>query len=192
MKKTKSLLTLVFLSAILVSAQELPPPPPPAAPDYSPDSWKEYSFKEESVRFRFPVEPKRTELTGEKGFRFERRSFMSFSLEVSDAGIDVGTNKDSQKKYLILISMTLEESAKKDGTKILKNEDTTVDGIPAKFFVMESKDGTVTRAKVFILKDKVYSAETNVRKGERHGFNWENDFEKPAMAFLDSVRLISK
>jgi hypothetical protein len=57
---------------------------------------------------------------------------------------------------------------------------------------MESKDDTVTRAKIFILKDKVYSAQTSVKKGQHHGFNWENDFEKPAMAFLDSVRLISK
>ena len=189
MKKATLFLTLVCLSAIFVSAQD---GPPPAAPDYSPEAWKEYSFKEENVRFRFPVEPKKTELTGGKGFRFERRSFMNFSLEVSDAGIDVSTNKDSQKKYLILISMILEESASGDGTKILKNEDTTVDTIPAKFFVMESKDGTVTRAKIFILKDKVYSAQTSVKKGQHHGFNWENDFEKPAMAFLDSVRLISK
>ena len=192
MNKIALLLTFVCLSASLVLAQEAPPPPPPAAPDYSPDSWKEYSFKEENVKFRFPVEPKKTESTDGKGFRFERRSFMDFSLEVSEAGIDVGTNQDSQKKYLILISMTLEESAKEDGTKILKNEDTTVDGHPEKFFIMETKDGYLTRAKIFVLRDKIYSAESSVKKGARHGFNWENDFEKPAMAFLDSVRLISK
>jgi hypothetical protein len=31
----------------------------------------------------------------------------------------------------------------------------------------------------------------DVKKGEKHGFNYENDFEKVAMAFLDSVRLVS-
>lgn len=194
MKKTTLLLTLVFLSAILVSAQAEPPPlpPPPPAPDYSPDLWKEYTYKEDGVRFRFPAEPKITELADGKGRRYGRRSFMNFSLEISEAGIDVGNNKESQKRYLILIAMTLEKAAEADGTKIIKNEDTTVDGVPAKLFVLEGKDGFVTRGKVFVIKDKVYSAESIVKKGERHGFNWENDFEKPAMAFLDSVRLITK
>lgn len=30
-----------------------------------------------------------------------------------------------------------------------------------------------------------------VKKRERHGINYENDFEKVAMDFLDSVKLLS-
>lgn len=191
MRKTLLLAIFICLSAIYVSAQQDGPPPPPA-PDYSPDAWKEYSFAQDNIRFRFPVEPKVTESSKDHGRNYERKSFMEFSLDVSDAGIDVGKDKEKQKKYLILISLTLDKSFESSGAKLLKSEDTTVDGNPAKFFVFESKDGFLTRAKIFAIKDRVYSAETTVKKGEKHGFNWENDFEKPAMAFLDSIHVISK
>ena len=190
MKKALLLLAFVYLSAICVSAQQ--GDPPPAVPDYNPDAWKEYSYTQDNIRFRFPVEPTVTESSKDKGRTYERKSFMDFSISVSDAGVDVGKDRDKQQKYLVLISLSLDKTFESSGAKLLKSEDTTIDGNPAKFFVFESKDGILTRAKIFVLKDKVYSAEANVRKGERHGVNWENDFEKPAMAFLDSIHLISK
>lgn len=190
MRKPLLLTLFIFLSVICVAAQQGDPPPP--VPDYSPDTWKEYSFAQDNVRFRFPAEPRVTESSEDHGRMYERRSFINFSLSVSDAGIDVGKDREKQKKYLILIALTLDQTLESSGAKLIKSEDTTVDGNPAKFFVFESKDGTLTRAKMFALKDKVYSAEAIVKKGDKHGFNWENDFEKPAMAFLDSIHLISK
>lgn len=190
MKKALLPIAVVFLLTICTSAQQ--GNPPPAVPDYSPDAWKEYSYKQDNIKFRLPAEPKVTESSGEnKGHSYEHGSFINFSLSVSEAGIDVGKDGEKQQKYLILISLSLNETFKSSGEKLLKSEDTTVDGHPAKFFVFESKEGTLTRAKIFVLKDKVYSAQASVKKGERHGINWENDFEKPAMAFLDSIHVIS-
>jgi len=190
MRKTLLLIIFVGLSATCVSAQQ--GDPPPAAPDYSPDSWKEYSFAQDNIRFRFPAEPKVTESSKDHGRNYESKSFMDFSLDISDAGVDVGKDREKQQKYLILIALSLDKTFESSGAKLLKSKDTTIDGNPAKFFVFESKDGILTRAKIFVLKDKVYSAEANVKKGEQHGVNWENDFEKPAMAFLDSIHVISK
>ena len=176
-----------------VSAQKgnPPPPPPDVAPDYTPETWKEYSYPQDNLRFRFPDEPQITE-SAKDGRTYVRQSFMTFTLSVSEAGIDVGHDKEQQQRYLILISMTLEKNFESSGAKLLKSEDITLDGDPAKLFVFESKDGILSRAKVFVVKDKVYSAEVDVKKGERHGVNSGNDFEKPAMAFLDSIHLISK
>lgn len=193
MKKTLLLVSFVCLTAICISAQKgsPPPPPPDAAPDYTPESWKEYSYPQDNLRFRFPDEPKITE-SAKDGRTYERHSFMTFTLSVSDAGIDVGNDKEQQRKYLILIALSLDENFKASGAKLLKSEDISVDGNPAKLFIFESKDGIISRAKVFVVKDKVYSAEADVKKGERRGLNSENDFEKPAMAFLDSIHMISK
>lgn len=189
MNKALQSLVLVIVSAVCVLAQQGNPPPP--APDYSPDSWKEYSYKQDNIRFRFPAEPQVTESSEGKGREYSRKSFMEFSVTISEAGIDVGTDKSKQQKYLILISLTLNKTFESSGAKLIKSQDTTVDGQPAKLFVFETKDGFLTRAKMFVLKDKVYSAEATVKKGERHGINSENDFEKSAMAFLDSIHLIS-
>jgi hypothetical protein len=102
MRKTLLPVIFVCLSAICVSAQQ--DGPPPAAPDYSPDSWKEYSFAQDNIRFRFPAERKVS--SEDKGHRYERSSFIDFSLTVSEAGIDVGKDKGKQQKYLILIALT--------------------------------------------------------------------------------------
>jgi hypothetical protein len=45
--------------------------------------------------------------------------------------------------------------------------------------------------KIFVVKNKLYLAYAISKKGDRHGFNWENDFEVPAMGFLDSLHLIA-
>lgn len=189
MNKAFLSIVVVVLSAVSILAQQ--GDPPPAVPDYSPDAWKEYTYKQDNIRFRFPAEPKVTESSEDKGRRYSRKSFIDFSVNVAGAGIDVGRDKEKQQKYLILIALSLNKTFESSGAKLIKSEDTAVDGHPAKFFVFETKEGILTRAKIFVLKDQVYFAETSVKKGERHGFNWENDFEKPAMAFLDSIHFIS-
>lgn len=133
MRKSLLLIILVCLSGICVSAQQ--GDPPPAVPDYTPDSWKEYSFAQDSIKFRFPAEPKVTESSQNHGRRYESESFMDFSLDISDAGIDVGKDREKQQKYLILISLSLDKTFESSGAKLLKSQDTTIDGNPAKFFV---------------------------------------------------------
>jgi len=189
MKRSLLLMVFVCISAIAAAAQE---DSPPAPPEYEPQSWKEYSYKEDNVRFRFPAEPQVTNNQAKKERSYKRNSFMSFELTVSDAGIDVGKDSRKQRMFLTLVSMSLDEVIKNSGGKLIKREEVTVDGSPAIFIHHESTDGLVTRAVLFALKDKLYAAQVEVKKGRGHGIIWENDLEKPAMAFLDSIHLISK
>jgi hypothetical protein len=189
MKKALLFIAFGFLYVLSATAQK-PVPPPPAVPDYFPDAWKEYSYPNDNIRFRFPDEPKITKTASYTSY--ERESFIKFHLTISPSGVNiVGTDKARQQTLLTVFSMVFESGAESSGTKIIKQEDTTIDGYPAKFLQFETKDGILTRAKIFVIKDKVYAAETDVKTGERHGVNWENDFEKPVMAFLDSLHLIS-
>ena len=73
----------------------------------------------------------------------------------------------------------------------MTQEDVFVDGHPAKFLKVETNNGLVMRWKIFAVKNKMYTAYAITKKGVRHGFNWENDFEIPAMGFLDSLHMIA-
>ena len=75
--------------------------------------------------------------------------------------------------------------------KVLVEQDLSLDGHAGKFMKVETSDGMVVRSKYFAVKNRLYIAYAISKKGDRHGFNWENDFEIPAMAFLDSIRLAS-
>ena len=192
----KLLLFAAFLSlfAIPVLAQL---PPPPLAPDYNPKGWKEYSFENDNVRFIFPAEPKVTETTTgtddtKKLTRtYERASFLSLGLTVTE--FLSGQDMEAKSKEMDLIQKMHDagiERLKDRDPKIIKDSDITVDGHPGRFFQVETNDGFVTRVKFFLVKNRAYFAFVGVKKGERHGINDENDFEIPAMAFLDSVRMI--
>jgi hypothetical protein len=189
MKKALLFASFIFLLAMSVAAQK--PAAAPDAPELKPDQWKEYSYAEDNVRFRLPAEPDITKTSKDNTHKYARESAVTFDLTVSDAGIDVGKDRTVQQKYLILISMSLDQEIKSSGAKLIKREDTKVDGNPALFVQYESKDGIVTRAKIFALKDRVYMATTEVEKSEQQGANSENDLERSALAFLDSIHLIS-
>jgi hypothetical protein len=191
MKTTIFVLTLLFFLSSFVFAQG--GPPPPAAPDYAPKMWKEYSFADDNVRFKFPVQPKREETTSGSEKHparvYSRQSFMFFQLSVVSWPID--TDIESTGNAL--------KGAREGGLakikhlepKILEEKDIQVDGHAAKFLKFETNDGLITRMKVFVVKNRIYVAVVMVEKGKKHGFNSENDFEIPAMGFLDSIRLIN-
>jgi len=181
----------VLTGFISVSAQQGDPPPP--APEYSPKIWKEYTFADDSVRFRFPVEPVKEETVTTAAklpthkFRNSKGSFLYLRLDVVSAPGDLVADPK-----LVLKSMEegLLASMKDFEVKIIKNEATTVDGNAGKFIQIETNDGRVMRYKIFVAGNKVYTAAVAVAKGKQHGFNWENDFEVPAMGFLDSIHVI--
>ena len=75
--------------------------------------------------------------------------------------------------------------------KILEQKDVSVDGYPARFVKVETNNGLLMRVKFFGVGKRLYIGQAIVKKGDRHGINWENDFEIPAMAFLDSLHLIA-
>lgn len=73
--------------------------------------------------------------------------------------------------------------------KVIKESDVIVDGCSAKFMQVETSRGDVTRIKYFVVKNRMYYLFAAVKKGDKHGINFENGFEKPAIAFLDSIKL---
>jgi len=179
---------LLFFSAFVRAQAD----PPGAAPDYDPRGWKEYSFPDDNVRFRSPAEPERVEeaVTPDKRSSrvYTRESFMIFQLRV-------GTWAPNHN-----LESTAVVSSARDGAlnavkelepKVIKEQEINVDGHPGRFIWVELNNGFVVRAKIFAVRSRVYIAAVMVEKGKRHGINWENDFEVPAMSFLDSLHLIN-
>lgn len=192
--KYRALLILLVMFAFRVTATAQPAPPPPPAPDYFPDKWKEYIYENDGVKIKFPVEPVITLETGEaaNGIKFTTRkyvrsSFVGLQLWV----IEYPSNLVSGKEALAKTWASAIEGIKAKSPKIIKETDISVDGHGGTFIHLETNDGAVTRLKFFIIANRAYYLFAAVRKGEKHGFNHENDFEKVAMGFLDSVRFIS-
>lgn len=166
-----------------------PAPPPPAAPDYGPKTWKEYSYPDDNIRFRFPVEPAYEESTmgDEKQVihTYTRQSFILFQLNVMVFAADLDLEADER-----ILEAAVRNGLSDVGEKVLTQEDVSVDGHRAKFITLETADGMILRWKCFAVKNKIYVASTETKKGDRHGYNSENDFEIPSMAFLDSLHVI--
>lgn len=184
--------------AILGSTSNLaqaPPPPPRPVPDYFPHSWKEYTYESDNMRIRFPAEPKITTKTKAISFGTEtsrvysHRSFIELNLSVYEyaPAVDFGKTPD-------ILHRIREAGLARIGEfspQIIKEADMMIDGYPGKFIHLEANNGEVLRCKFFVTKDRMYFMYASVKKGAKHGSNYENDFEKVAMAFLDSLRLIT-
>jgi hypothetical protein len=186
----------LLLAASSSAAQSDPPPPPPPSPDYSPRHWKEYVYEQDNIKFRFPVEPKITTANKNEPFgtvtnrRYTRQSFLLMEVSVHEFPAHMDLEKLAPPKELMdEMSDAGLAKVKHLNPRVLKEADVTVDGHPARFMHVETENGRVVRTKAFVVKNRMYFCYVEVRKGERHGSNFENDFEKVAMEFLDSVRL---
>lgn len=195
MRRTHFYLTLLvlLLGAASVCAQSAPPPPPPPpSPDYFPEKWSEYVYEKDGVKFRFPVKPEVIAQKDASGgittHAYRRRSFIDLFLAVNEFPAGARIEAVVPEQYLNGMRDDIVARLKDSSPKIIREADTAVDGHPAKFMHIETGDGRVVRLKFFVVKNRIYLMSAEVRKGQRHGFNYENDFEKVAMAFLDSVR----
>ena len=187
MKRKLLLIALVCLSAICASAQQSAPSVTPTPDDLQ--GWKEYSYKEDNIRFRLAEEP---EVTTNKAKNERSYRLGAYELTVSPAGIDIGRDRESQKRYLILLSMSLDQIIESSRSTLIKRENVTVDGVPALFVHYRSSGGTVIRAKMFVIGNKVYAAQVESKRNDQRKAAQENDLERSALAFLDSIHLISK
>lgn len=191
-------LTVVFLALALVftgaaSAQDAPPPP---APDYFPESWKEFSFENDNVRIRYPKQPALTiiakDASGVAIRNYVHASFIRLVLSVNEYPAQMNLEEVRPAKDLFSkLRAGMLANIKQFNPRIVKEYDTDVSGYPAKFIHVEADNGEVVRTKFFVVKNRFYILMTAVKKGSKHGSNHENDFEKVAMGFLDSVRLIA-
>ncbi|HEX6188031.1 MAG TPA: hypothetical protein VFZ40_08115 [Pyrinomonadaceae bacterium] len=170
-------------------------PPPPPALDYFPQKWKEFTYESDNMRVRFPAAPKLTTKIQPLSFGTEtsrvysHRSFIELNLSVYEYAPAVDFEKTPD-----ILQRIREEGLARNGKfspQIIKEADIMIDGYAGKFIHLEASNGEVLRCKYFVTKNRMYFMYASVKKGSKHGTNYENDFEKVAMAFLDSLRLIT-
>lgn len=186
-------LLVLILGAASAPAQNEPPPPMP--PDYFPEHWKEYVYEKDGVKFRFPAEP---EVISEKDasgtittHAYRRRSLMELFIAVNEFPPGSVFETIPPEQHLRETRDSVLNGLKNLNPKVIREANTAVGGHPAKFIHIETSNGGVLRFKFFTVKNRQYFMSAEVRKGVKYGVNYENDFEKVAMAFLDSVGLVS-
>src|SRR5687768_499506 len=126
-----TVISLFILTAFApVFAQQAPPPPPPPAADYFPKDWKEYSFTEDNIRFRFPVQPTRADSTPSTGkypsSTYSRKSFMLFSLIVMSNPESLDEVSDKKAGFDRAVSRLLDRLKDRE-PKIIIQDDVSVD-----------------------------------------------------------------
>jgi hypothetical protein len=187
-------LTLCLGAVLLCFAPSLfaQAPPPPMAPDYLPDKWKEYTYKDHNFRVRMPREPRITKRGDNTSSvtSYKNTSWIEFAVDVMEYGPDVDFEKQMPALLDKLQAAGLAAAAQFK-PKLIKSADEKVGGLTARFFHTEAENGDVIRAKFFVTKNRIYFIYGSVKKGAPHGINHENDFEKPMMAFLNSFQLLS-
>jgi hypothetical protein len=192
-----SALSLVLFSTFVISAcyvmapavaqAQKPLPPPPPAKDYFPDKWDEYTSEEGRFRVRFPGKPK--EEFSPVGVHFlsyvgllEYRVSYVDDPEITDA-------LDSAKQYLEETRATWLDIAKIGNERVVKEKTVTIEGYPGYFMHTESARGWV-RTQEIVVGKRVYTIVVDGRKGRANELEGKDDFEKVAMGFINSFKLI--
>lgn len=192
----------VFFALIIFMFAASPAPaqdddPPPPSPVYFPQNWKEFTYENDGVKFRFPANPALATSTEDTSRmkvitrKYTWQSFIAMELWVVEYPADINLEEFKPvKETLQELRRIALDKVKATNSKFIKESDITVDGHAGKFMHLENSAGEVLRLKFFLVKNRMYYAFAAVKKGEKHGFNYENDFEKVAMGFLDSIKLI--
>jgi hypothetical protein len=192
MKKPSLLYVFAALFLFAFSAAAQKKQPPAMAPDYFPENWKEFSYPEDQFSIRFPKAPKITDLAGEDGDLtnlYKHAFFIALEVHVTDFKADL-EQLGPLKEMLGKARDAALAEIKAMEPKIIRETDVTQNGRQGKFMQIETNDGAVIRFQFFVVKNRLYYMFASVKKGERHGVNWENDFEKVAMGFLNSFKFI--
>ncbi|HEY8561317.1 MAG TPA: hypothetical protein VIL74_13150 [Pyrinomonadaceae bacterium] len=196
-KAALSIFALVFLTfhAGSALAQKQPPvqkQPPAMSADYFPERWKEFSYPQDGFKIRFPKEPTITTVAGQKGETttiYKHASFVPLEIRVTTFPVNL-EERISAKTILEEMKKIGFEGTKELAPKIIKETDIAANGKTGKFIHTEASTGEVLRMKFFVSGARVYYMFAGSKKGDKHGVNWENDFEKVAMGFLDSFKVL--
>ncbi len=169
---------------------------PQSAADYFPDRWKEFSPEDGTFKILFPGTPK--ESTVDENFSPDRhptyyviyKSFLSYLALYIEYEGDIENPAsakeifDSACNKAISIAIELKESP-----RIIKEVDISVEGHPGRFFQIGLRNNKFVWHKFVIVKNRIYFLQVEVLKGAARA---GNDYEKPAMHFLNSFRLLVK
>jgi hypothetical protein len=191
--KTLDLMLLMLLSsafyliAAAVAQAQDPVLPPPPARDYFPAKWDEYTSEQGRFRIRFPGKPK--EEFSPVGVNFvSYSSLLEYRVSYVDES-ELTDDPDSAKHYLQETKSVSLEITKISGERIIKEKAVTVDGHPGYFLHVESAKGWV-RSQEIVVGKRVYTIIVEGRKGRANELEGKDDFEKLAMGFINSFKLI--
>jgi hypothetical protein len=178
------LISVCYMTAPAVTkAQELPPP----TREYFPNKWDEFTSAQGRFRIRFPGKPR-------EEFSPVGVNFLSYSglLEYRVSYVDEPELTDdpgSAKRYLQETKSATLELTKISGERIIRERAVTVDGHLGYFVHVESATGWV-RSQEIVVGRRVYTIIVEGRKGQAHGLVGKNDFERVALGFINSFKLI--
>lgn len=183
---------VVYIFIVSVSIAVAQKQPPPMSADYFPDKWREFTYQDDLFKIRFPKEPVITSIPGKKDETtksYKYSSFVIFEIRVTTFPFNLEQNIPVKELLEEMKKLGL-EAVKQFNTRIIKESEITQDGKTGKFLHVETDSGEVLRMKFFVSGQKIYYLFAASKKGDKHGINWENDFEKVAMGFLDSFKLL--
>jgi hypothetical protein len=181
------LLSILFIAPFCMPAPAVTKAqgPPPPARDYPPDKWDEYTSEQGRFRIRFPGKP--TEEFSPVGVHFLSYSgLLDYRVSYVDES-ELTDDDSSAKRYLQETKSATLELTKISGERIVSERDVTVDGHPGYFAHVESATGWI-RSEEIVVGKRVY---TIIVEGRKDGLAGKNDFERVALGFINSFKLIS-
>ena len=181
---------LLFASGLAASAQtNNQGEPPPPSPEYFPRTWVEYKPQGGKYKIKFPQTPRESSETqqGKDGpatvYIAEHKGLLLYVATYAEAG----TETIDAKTFLTDIAQSWLEANSARNLHVIKNEETSVAGLPARFLEVEtSRD--VVRVRWIATKDRVYYQFVAAPK-HQGALKSENGYQELALAFFDSFEL---
>ena len=179
-------LTNCSVSVARSSGQDEPPPP---ANEYFPKTWVEYRSREGKFKIKFPKTPHESSETqeGDGGpstvYIAEHKGLLLYVSTFADAAAPI----TDAKKFLNNIDQAWLDANSARNLHVMKNEEVSFGGFPARFLQVEtSRD--VVRVRWVVVNGRVYYQFVAAPK-HQNALESENGYEKLAMAFFNSFEL---
>jgi len=190
--------TFVITTASLCMAQNPPPPPPPPAKDYSPQVWQEFSPPEGRFKIKLPGEPqkivKEREVGGAKQpvytFNYGTTSFIVYTLSYTDYPQAL-EEEQTVKKFLDGYREGRLAALATANYRVVSESEFLLEGHPARLLQVEVEKSKMLRMKTVVVGQRLYSLVVLTSIDPPMAMGSEKGYEKIAMAFLDSFRLIA-
>jgi hypothetical protein len=184
------LLMLISYSACQAQTNQSDNPPPPSN-EYFPQKWFEYVSDSGKFKIKFPKKPNESSQI-QNGIGGESTVYISeykgLLLYVTTYADSAGHIPDA-KAFLNGISDAWLNANSGRNPQVIKNEEISFNGNPARFLQIETRNDVV-RVRWIVVKDRVYYQFVAAPK-HKNAMDSENGYEKLAMAFLDSFELVA-
>ncbi len=191
------MLALSMTNCVAQNSKSIGQPPPPSLPanDYFPEKWEEFTFSGGDFKISFPGQPKEsiTVRDTEDGklqahlITYGSSSFILYSVvyvdhthPLDDPGTVKRTLDAGRDKAL----------ANFTNSHLLSEAEISVDGYPGRLLQIEVTD-RIIRLKTVLVRHRVYDMLVVTPKGHDNAVEERNGYERIAMSFLDSFKLLA-